>query len=208
MSFNTLIIDNREPEKLKNKILDIFKIKNKQINIITQRLNIGDIIYGNVIFERKTFRDFLNSVYDKRLEKQKSILEQYNTILILECNYIILDNKEQKIFDTNLVDLMLRNIKIIYSFDISNTAYIIYQFIEKLTIGISNKILSYKKFTPSIENEKIQMLMAINGIGEKKALKLIDNFKTIKNIANASIENLKNYFSESLSNKIYEVFNK
>lgn len=71
-----LICDYREKHVLK--ILNtLCNHEQNQIECITENLNIGDFIIGNIIIERKTHADLASSILDGRYKEQCYRLEEY-----------------------------------------------------------------------------------------------------------------------------------
>ncbi|MEM4472408.1 MAG: hypothetical protein QXK03_02150 [Archaeoglobaceae archaeon] len=51
--------------------------------------------------------------------------------------------------------------------------------------------VSISKSLRNLETESIHVLMAITGVGEKKALKLLNRFRSLRNVFNASESELR-----------------
>ncbi|KAJ3215266.1 hypothetical protein HK099_006446 [Clydaea vesicula] len=52
----------------------------------------------------------------------------------------------------------------------------------------------------------LNALMSCNGIGEKKAMILLQHFKTLKNICNAEFKELEDVIGSVLATKLIEFF--
>jgi DNA excision repair protein ERCC-4 len=120
-----ILIDNREKD---SGIPDILKERN--IPILFENLEIGDYIIGDLIIERKTSKDFIASVFDGRIFQQANKITSYTNraILLIEGNL----NKEveylknkKSIYGTLLVLALSYNLKIVYSSDIKESANIL-----------------------------------------------------------------------------------
>ena len=76
-----VIIDTREPKEI------LTKLREHGIPCKQEKLDIGDILIGNILIERKHIRDLVNSVRSKRIWKQlyqmKSNEEFRNILLII-----------------------------------------------------------------------------------------------------------------------------
>ena len=79
----TVIADDRES---KNQVIK-FLSDMKNVSVVVKRLSVGDYIVDNqLIFERKTLKDFAQSIVDGRLFRQPIRLanSKYRSVLILE----------------------------------------------------------------------------------------------------------------------------
>ncbi len=200
----TLII--KESVKEKPKILVDYREKNSLVpaNLIKlnleiefKELKVADYIVNNIAIERKTVLDFLSSMKNRRLLNQLEELQQYeNKLLIIE------GLEQQELYnDENLggihpnsirgflLSITLKHkIPIIFSKNEKDTAMFISVLARKKEKEVS---LNIKKKTLS-KKERLQFILeSFPGIGPKAARKLLQEFKTIKEIINASQENLK-----------------
>src|SRR3989344_177981 len=185
----TIIVDNRE----KNSLVISELIKRNNIIEFAQ-LPVADYIINNTAIERKTINDFKSSIIDKRIFSQLNELKQYpNHLLILEG----LENTElykgqihENAFRGFLLSVAL-NFKtpIIYSINEEDTA-------KYLSILANKK----EKSEPSIRQSRTLMskekqiqfiLEGFPNICPVKAKALIEEFKILKNIANATKEELE-----------------
>lgn len=79
----TVIADDRESKN--NVIKFLSNIKN--VSVVRKRLSVGDYVVDNqLVFERKTLKDFARSIVDGRLFKQAIRLanSRHKSVLILE----------------------------------------------------------------------------------------------------------------------------
>jgi Fanconi anemia group M protein len=164
------------------------------VQINTINLEVGDYLVGNTIIERKTFSDFISSMLSKRLFEQLNNMKQYNKrLLILEgrdfekLNY-------GKINPNSLRGLILSisleyEIPIIFTMDSKETATYLYLLAKR---GIKSSMdLTFHTQKGQTKKEKIKYIVeSFSNIGPKNAEKLLKKFKTIKNIVNASKEEL------------------
>jgi DNA excision repair protein ERCC-4 len=206
-----ILIDNRERD---SGIPDI--LKEKGIPILFENLEIGDYIIGDLIIERKTSKDFIASVFDGRIFQQTNKITSYTNraILLIEGNL----NKEveylknkNSIYGTLLVLALSYNLKIIYSSDIKESANILeiiykhgkYYKIEKFLL------IKQKRIPNNTYQQQLNIIASIPHIGEKYAERLLKNFKTIKNIINASPQEIssKANIPYKTSIKIWRILN-
>jgi Fanconi anemia group M protein len=198
---------NSEKEESKEIILVDYREKNSLVasHLIKQgfkiefkELKIGDYIVKDIIIERKTVQDFLNSMINHRLINQIEELKQYeNKLLIIEGiseQYIYSEDKEKAGINPNairgfLLSILLKHkIPILFSKNSEDTA----KFINVLSKRKEKEInLNAKKKTLN-KKEQLQFIIeSFPGVGPKKAKKLLDKFGSIQNIILSSTEDLK-----------------
>ena len=195
-----------EPKKEKRKIIVDYREKNSLvisdlislgIEVKFQNLKIGDYIAGNVVIERKTVSDFISSMINKRLLNQIEELKQYeNKLLIIEGI-----DKRELYNDENgtgvnanairgfLLSITLRHkIPVIFTKNSEDTAKYISILLNKKEKEMS---LNAKKKSRNRKEQLQFIIEGFPGIGPKTAKKLLQEFKTIKNIINAPEEELR-----------------
>jgi Fanconi anemia group M protein len=169
------------------------------IEIEFKELKVADYIVNDVAIERKTVSDFISSMINKRLIRQLEELQQYpNRLLIVEGideQDLYTEEYSEKIgvhpnaIRGFLLTIVLKNkVPIMFTKNSEDTAKFIYLISKKqdkeLALNISKKSLNKK--------ERLQFILeGFPGIGPKSAKKLLKEFKTLKQIFNASEEELK-----------------
>jgi len=190
-----IVVDHRE----KNSIV-ISEIIALGIEIEFQQLKVADYLVKDVAIERKTVSDFISSMMNRRLLNQLEELQQYkNRLLIVEGIdeqelYSNHDGESSKGMHPNsirgfLISILLKyKVPIVFTRDGKDTAKFISVIAKRqsreLSLNVSKKSLDKK--------ERLQFIVeGFPGIGPKTARKLLEKFKTLKNIANASEEELR-----------------
>ncbi len=168
------------------------------LNVELKELKVADYIVNDVAIERKTVSDFISSMINRRLLNQLEELQQYkNKLLIIEGideQELYTDSEEKIGMHPNsvrgfLLSILLKHkVPIIFTKDSEDTAKFISVLAKRkpkeLSLNVSKKSLNKK--------EQLQFILeSFPGIGPKSARKLLQKFKTIKNIINASEEELK-----------------
>lgn len=160
-----------------------------------KELKVADYLVKDVAIERKTVSDFISSMINQRLRSQLEELQQYpNKLLIIE------GIEEQELYpekngvDPNsvrgfLLSILLKyKIPIIFTKNSGDTA----KFISVLSRKQEKETPINPKKKSFDKKEQMQFVLeGFPGIGPKTAKKLLEEFKTIKNIINASDEELK-----------------
>jgi Fanconi anemia group M protein len=188
------------------------------LEIEFKELKVADYIVKGTAIERKTVNDFISSMINKRLLKQLEEIQQYESrLLIIEGIdeqelYSEPESKELTGMNPNairgfLLSILLKyNVPIIYTKNYKDTAKFISVLSKKqekeLPLNITKKTLNKK--------ERLQFVLeSFPGIGPKTAKKLLKRFKTLRNIFNASEEELKEVLgkkAESFKDIIYRKY--
>ncbi|MEM3791221.1 MAG: ERCC4 domain-containing protein [Candidatus Micrarchaeaceae archaeon] len=181
-----IIVDTRE------KNLELIEYLDKLgLEISFAALPVGDyIISERVCIERKTSRDFENGIMSNRLFEQLHNLSQdyERPILIIEGNEFSL--KENVIKGAILSIFLDYGIQVIQTTDYEDTASVIFKLAEReQKEEILPRIRGTKRaFTK--EEWQLFVVSSLPGIGPKLAKRLIERFGSIKNIVNATAEEI------------------
>jgi len=190
-----IIIDNHE----KNSFVPS-ELKEQGFEIEFKDLKVGDYIVRDIVIERKTVSDFISSMINKRLSNQIEELKQYkNPLLIIEGIdeqelYTEEYFKEKTGMHPNSIRgflvsiLLVHKIPIIFTKNAEDTAKFISVILKRkpkeVSLNVSKRNLNKK--------ERLQFILeSFPGIGPKTAKKLLKKFKTLRNIFNAQIDELK-----------------
>lgn len=197
-----IIADYRE----KNSLV-ISELISLGINVEIKELKVADYIVNGVAIERKTVSDFISSMINRRLINQLEELNQYpNRLLVIEG----IDEQELYTNSENrggvhpnsirgfLLSILLKyKVPIIFTKDYQDTAKFILVLAKRkpkeIPLNADKKTFNKK--------ERLQFIIeGFPGIGPKTARKLLKRFKTIKNITNASEEELKKILGKKSEN--------
>lgn len=196
----------KNPKIGKQKIIIDYREKNSLVaselvrmgfEIQFRELKVADYLVNNVAIERKTIFDFVNSIINKRIIRQLQELQQYeNKLLIIEGideQELYSDDSEEKTIHPNAIRGFLlsvtikHRIPVILTKNYEDTAKYLAVLARKKekesSLNVTKKSLNKK--------ERLQFILeGFPGIGPKTARKLLEKFKTLRNIANASMEEL------------------
>lgn len=166
------------------------------IEVEFRELKVADYLVKDVAIERKTVSDFISSMLNHRLVKQLEELQQYeNKLLIIEGleEHEIYSDDNEGIHSNSirgfLLSILLKHkIPIIFTKDYQDTAKFISLLAKRkekeMPLNVSKKSLNKK--------ERLQFILeSFPGIGPKTARKLLEKFKTIRNLVNTPIEELE-----------------
>ena len=200
------IINQKNNAQPKQKILVDYRERNSLVpselvslglELEFKELKVADFLVRNVAIERKTVLDFISSMINKRLLRQLEELQQYEKKLI-----IIEGINEQELYSDDkvsglhsnsirgfLLTILLRhNIPILFTKDYKDTAKFIDLIARKKEQEMSMRVVKKSRN----KKEQLQYILeGFPGIGPKNAKKLLQQFKSIKNITNTPEEELK-----------------
>ena len=192
-----IIVDHREKNSLV--ISELMKLGFK---LEFQQLPVADYIINQTAIERKTISDFKSSIINKRIVNQLLELKQYpNHFLILEG----LENEspysggmhENAVRGFLLSIINEYKVPIIFTLNEKDTAKYLSVFAKKEKKSEFSLRVSKKTFS-----EKERLLFILEGfpeLGPKTTKKLIEHFKTLKNIFNASEKELTELIGKKAS---------
>jgi ERCC4-type nuclease len=196
---------NKSKKKQKPKIImDIHEKNSLVLSNLTQEcevefkpLEIGDYLIGETIIERKTFSDFIGSMLSRRLIEQLTQMQKYNSkILILEGrDFEKLEARESKMNPNSIRGMILSasidfNTNVIFTKDSEETAKYLILLAKRQLKGKANFTLHSRK-PMSRDEQKQYIIESFPNIGPKKAEALLNKFKTLNQIFNASEEELQ-----------------
>lgn len=183
-----IIIDDRELKTSIAKVL--FKLGAK---LDSKRLETGDFILSDrVIVERKSVKDFVDSILDSRLFKQAAGLKKEFQIPVF-----IIEGKEDIYSQRNVNANAIRgaiasiitdfSIPIINSQDENDTANIIYSLAKREQVDFKRSINIRGKKKPLTTKELQEFIVSgLPGVGLESSKKLLKHFKTIRNVFNST----------------------
>lgn len=185
-------------DKHEKNSLVIAELIEKGINVELKQLQVADyLISKDIAIERKTINDFVNSMLNKRLVKQLiDLKENYvKPLLIIE------GFDEKDLYATNVHENAIRgmilsilfefNIPIVFTKDYADTANFIIVLTKRQEKPLKEICLNAKRKAFSISEQQQFIIESFPGIGPTIAKELLKKFKTIKEISNASIEDLE-----------------
>lgn len=217
-----IIVDSREASKQKE---IIEALRKAGIRVAISALSVGDYYLmacedkKPILVERKSVIDFANSIRDNRVWEQVKLLkqaeeeEELKPVILLEgnLNTIIRFTKWNITVILRIIDEITLNWKIPIIPSPNKEATTKWLIAKAKALGETNKKkpprLRVKK-KPMTINERI-LYVAEGLVGPTLARKLLEHFKTLKNVANASTLELMKVegIGEKRAREIYMIFN-
>ena len=188
-----VIVDSRE----KNSLI-VSELVDLGLEVELKMLKVGDYLINETAIERKTVNDFISSMKSRRLVNQLEELQQYKSRLLIvegiDEQELYSDSEEKIGMHPNAVRCFLLSIilkykvPIIFTKNYEDTAKFISVLAKK-----SEKEPSLNVAKKSFDKKEMKQFIieGFPGIGPMNAKKLLERFKTIKEIVNASEEELK-----------------
>jgi Fanconi anemia group M protein len=184
-----IIIDNRE----KNSLVAPYLME-QGFEIEFKQLPVGDYLVNGTAIERKTVSDFKSSIINKRIISQLLELKQYGKHLLLIEGILAEDlysgGIHENAFRGFLLSVALEfQVPIIFTRDEKDSAKYISVLARKKEKG--EVALRASKIALT-DKEQVQFILeGFPNVGPAKAKKLIEKFGSLKNVFNASGEDLK-----------------
>ncbi len=218
MTFLDIFSKNKIPELKKSIIVD-----NREMNSFVpaelrklgfslefRQLPVADYLINNLAVERKTISDFKSSIVDRRIVSQLKELMQYPShLLIIEgigSEDIYFGQIHENAFRGMLLTIATEfKTPMIFAKNEKDTAQ--YLAILANKFKKSEFPLRASKILLTVEEQVQFILEGFPYVGPTTAKRLICEFKTLKNLANASKEELEKIVGKR-AEKIYSLFNK
>jgi len=197
-----IVCDFREEE-----IVKLLKALGLKVSVIS--LPVGDFIVDDVIIERKSYDDFINSIIDKRIFYQVEQMKQNysKVILILEgfSETRINENALKGALASLLVDEKVSLVQTINAYD---TAKLLFWIAKKKNSNVQRmafKIVDKKG--KNLKEMQETIVSALPGISLKMARRLLKRFKTVRKIFLSSESELMKVkgIGEKIAKRIKEV---
>lgn len=185
----TIYVDNREDWKVQRIAQQHWGDRVKFASLVT-----GDYICGDVCIERKTVGDFLQSFMNGRLQNQvQKMRANFN-----KCYIIVVGSPADAAFVNWSSDAFEKKL---WSFSLENNIKIGRATSEKMFMHLATIAFEkssdtdyvaqgLKRVTQRTNNVYVDMLMCVDGIGEKKARTVLDKIPLDK-LWDSSIEDIQ-----------------
>lgn len=190
MSRVLIFIDTREAN---SGILEYFW--QYDCDVQKKMLLFGDFVASDrVIIEKKTTKDFIQSITDKRLFQQlKAMKDNFEKpVLIIEGEESLYGVLQPNIIRGTLAAIAVdMGIPIIWTRDLADTAGIVYWIArrEQLQENRTN-VLRNKKMPDTMEEKQEYLVSSLPDVSIIRAKALLKHFKSPKNVFNAKEEEL------------------
>jgi len=188
-----VIVDERE----RNSGVPIF-LKNFGVRVEYRMLDVADyVVSRECAVERKQERDFLKSLYSGRLFDQAYRLsEHYSRPVLIVEGHLPLTIKEtakpRAFWGTLTAITFMYGINIFFTPDTEQTAQLILSLTKRKTQTKPPKgpFIQRKPKADELEKMQIQLVASLPRIGPKLAVRILQQFKTVRKVFSASAAEL------------------
>lgn len=214
-----MIVDNREPQEL------VEILRKREVEVALQQLDVGDYVYAaedstkSFVVERKTWGDLIASF----TEEKPRLFEQLHNLQLNKSAYrpmlIVVGDLGERykiVAERSSPGNLLRGLRgvvcsIAYSFQIPTIVVADNSEFVDVLISLMNQAESppgmrpveFRKRYKTVQEQQEDMLTAIRGVGMKTAKKILEKYKTIKEVTNAEKLDLEAYAGLSVGEKVY-----
>lgn len=206
----TIIADHREKTShVLKQLLD------QPVTLDLQQLEVGDYLLSDrVVVEYKTVGDFVDSIVDGRLLNQLRSLRKYTRpLLVIEGDADIYSVR--KVHPNAILGMLSAitvsyNIPLLFTKDSAETASL-FVTIAKREFEQKRAEPQYHQSKPLTDKETQEYIIAsLPGVGSQLAKQLLKHFGSVKNIIDASIDDLKavDKVGEKKAKAIYDILRK
>jgi len=208
-----IIVDSREPNKI------IKALRNKKLSVKEEFLEVGDYLLDNGYAIERKDKDLISSIQSNRLYEQLNNLCQFeHPILCITIQdlwktfYFSRSRYIHRSYLGTLTTLTIKypNLKIMFLQDEEEFISYIASLDKKIhEDGNKERPAPLMRKAKSIKVRKENALTAIEGVSVGKSKKLLEEFGSIRNIANAKLADLQNVdgVGKKLAEKIMETLN-
>jgi ERCC4-type nuclease len=187
-----IIVDHREPERLKKRLIKL------GMEVQEQQLEIADyIISDQVACERKTGTDLVTSIMDNRLFEQiDRLIETYEQPLILLEDFpsaferIEWKKRKKHVYGALTYIFLRRQVPIIPTSQLSETAIALNRIASWVQEDHDDPIIARKSpKSRSLSDNQLFFLQGLHNTGQKKAKILLKKFDGVPiNVLNAILD--------------------
>ncbi len=197
-----IFVDDREPELL-------FSHLHGKMEYKKTRLLLGDIIIGDIAIERKERDDLENSIIDGRLFKQlDSLLKSFPRVVLVIEGTKRFERINRNALIAAISSYLVRGVSVFFTRNEEETSQLVYWIAKKYLNNGKEKPIVGKK--PKREEEFVlSIIEMLPGISVKLAKNISKHFPSLKELFNASLEDLEKVegIGKEKAKRIYSIIN-
>ncbi len=179
---NRVIVDDREKASRVPELL-----KGLGLMIDYRILEVGDYIMPGYAMERKERRDFLRSLYSRRIfDQAQRLSETYeNPVLVVEGDITSLIDRETRLrayFGALAALTFDYGLKVFFTSDEAQTANLIYTLVRRRPARLRGPMVKKKPKVENTEKMQLQIVSTLPGIGLRLADRLLRDRETVRKV--------------------------
>jgi Fanconi anemia group M protein len=205
-----VVVDDREPKRVIHNGREFFP------DLVVTRLDVGDVVEGNVCIERKTALDFAGSVNDKRIFDQAYNMKtnyDHSVVIMTGSFEDIRNNRYCNNFPVNRFIGAMSDLYMYYGVPVLRVENekMFWRYCESLIRKSNGEAPTViKKVKRGKGDIRIGVLMGVPNLGEKRARQIlkiytihelchatVDDLMTIKGIGRKRAQNIKEVFHDN-----------
>ncbi len=180
--------------------------------VIYQQLSVGDyLVSDRIVFERKSLRDLVASVFDGRLfDQARRLSEAYEApIVLVEGGLEDIAKYTGKVFEVKMALLSVSvdyGVRIVYVSGPGEAAKVIYHMACREQKERKRPIVVHRKpRLGSLWAQQLYVVQSLPGVGPRLAERLLEYFGSIEAICRASVVELERVLGEARARTVYRV---
>jgi ERCC4-type nuclease len=194
-----IVCDTRERVSQINQELKNLSNDSFEVEVLIEQLSLGDYqLSDQVLIERKTIADLESSIIDGRIFSQlDSLSEKVSKPGLIIEGIINFSDNGNRINNKSLIGLITSiglnyRIPIFFTRNQKETALFLYVIAKREQYGVKTEIKHrFSKNKMSFSDQQLFILESFPDIGPTLAKSLLKRFKTIRNISQASVQELQ-----------------
>ncbi|MDD3178566.1 MAG: ERCC4 domain-containing protein [Candidatus ainarchaeum sp.] len=195
-----IICDQRERASQVISKIKSLESSSLKIDLVIEQLAVGDyILSDDVVIERKTIADLESSILDGRVFSQLNDLSQVKKPgIIIEGNLDLIYNNSTRLDKKAIMGLFTTiglnyKIPLFFTKNQKETAEMLYVISKREQIQNGNNLLKlrFAKSKMSYSQRQLFIVESFPDVGPTLSRSILKEFKNIKNLANATIEDLR-----------------
>ncbi|MEN3000094.1 MAG: ERCC4 domain-containing protein [Acidilobaceae archaeon] len=176
--------------------------------VIRENLPAGDyLLPGDLVVERKTAEDYVNSLHDGRLfDQARRVLESYDNLLLIvegDLERTARMRGREKHVISSIASLLLEGVKVVSSSGPKYTAQLLEALARKSSETRGKRVVIHRK--PKLESLREWQLYVVSsfpGVGEKMAEKILEHYGTVEAFCLSSMSELQRIVGEKRAERI------
>jgi len=209
-----ILVDVGEPpEVMRALVQNAIEFERKELRINDERVGDFTSDTSSFIVERKKAPDLVASIFDGRLARQVDLMKKYyesNRFLIVEGDIFVEAEKHFKarnLILSSIPALAVGGVNVLMTKSANETVQYVYWIHHACNKQNSSALRCNINSLPKSGNDKLDGLLVIPGIGEKRAAKILEEARDVTLADLATGRYVPSFLGEKTREAIYKHFN-